>query len=44
MRWAEASASTRSYFFFSLWTVCFRSRGDYFFTLSFSPPDFRRSV
>jgi len=32
------------YFFFSLWTVCFRSRGEYFLTFSFSPPVFRRSV
>lgn len=32
------------YFFFSTCTVCLRSRGEYFFTLSFSPPDFRRSV
>ena len=32
------------YFFFSTWTVCLRSRGQYFLSFSFSPPGLRRSV
>jgi len=33
-----------NYFFFSVCSVCFRSRGEYFFNVSFSPPGFRRIV
>ena len=32
------------YFFFSVCQVCLRSRGQYFFSFSFSPPGLRRSV
>ena len=33
-----------SYFFFSECSVCLRSRGEYFFSFSFSPPGLRRRV
>lgn len=45
MRLAERRLSGAfDYFRFSLCSVCFRSRGEYFLTFSFSPPVFRRRV
>lgn len=41
---AAARSATRNYFFFSLCSVCFRSRGEYFLSFNFSPPLLRRSV
>ncbi len=41
---AAGAAAPFGYFFFSLWSVCLRSRGEYFLILSFSPPLLRRRV
>src|SRR5262249_32550731 len=40
--WPRSARGT--YFFFSVWIVCLRKRGEYFFNLSFSPPGLRRRV